>query len=381
MATAAKRLATRCWLSRGVQAVLSVTLIALILRGAGLARVGATLSSAHAWPLAITVLLNGPIFVLYAVRSDAVLIRLGHRVPMRLLLPASVVGSVAGSLTPVGSGDALRAVVLRSYAYVPARYGAVLVLYERTLSPYLMTVGTVVALAYLVLPLPVAVGIAVGAVPLLALPIGAGYLLGRLEARSLWLALGSRSRRMENLHRIAIQLAGLFGDRALNARWCICTGGIFALVTLQTWLVVHSLVNLLTPLQAWVAFGLSQLAAIVSLLPLGVGAGDVSLAALLHHLGTTLNQGAGAAILLRGTVTLPLVIAAGASYFYLLRRAPPAPATAGAKPSPTEPVPRSARSGPVGPDSRARQSLSSSNGGAEPGIKSVSESAGKRDER
>jgi len=47
--------------------------------------------------------------------------------------------------------------------------------------------------------------------------------------------------------------------------------------------------------------------------------GPASLAAVLQRLGTTIEQGSVVAVLVRATVTLPLVLAALASYVYLAR--------------------------------------------------------------
>ena len=71
-----------------------------------------------------------------------------------------------------------------------------------------------------------------------------------------------------------------------------------------------------------VYLGLSQLVGIISLIPLGLGAVDGSLAALLERFGMTLEQGAAVALLARLTQTLPLIIAAFACYAWLVRNAP-----------------------------------------------------------
>lgn len=307
---------------RLLQTLVILALVILLLRNTDLSRIGAALSHANLWLVAGAVLLNVPVLVLYAVRSHMVLVRLGHRVPPELLLPVAIVGNVVGSLTPAGSGEALRAAMLRSRANVTTSDGVALVLYERALSLYLMTIGTVVALAYAVLPVRAALAATAATGPLLALPVMSGHLFGLLERSGS--APGPRriATLLGRLRRVNGQLHCLLNDRWLMICWCLATACIFALVTLQTWLLARSLVDVIGPEQAWLAFGISQLAAIASLLPLGIGASDVSLAALFHRFGMTLGQGAGVAILVRAAATLPLGIAAVASYLYLMRRAP-----------------------------------------------------------
>ena len=66
-------------------------------------------------------------------------------------------------------------------------------------------------------------------------------------------------------------------------------------------------------------WGVSTLAAVLTLLPLGLGVLDGSLSATLDRLGMTLEQGGIVALLVRAAVTLPLVLAAFACYVYLQR--------------------------------------------------------------
>jgi len=58
---------------------------------------------------------------------------------------------------------------------------------------------------------------------------------------------------------------------------------------------------------------------VASLLPLGLGVLDGTLAAVLARLGATLDQGSIVAVSVRATVTLPLLLAAFVCYLYLQR--------------------------------------------------------------
>jgi uncharacterized membrane protein YbhN (UPF0104 family) len=111
----------------------------------------------------------------------------------------------------------------------------------------------------------------------------------------------------------------LLRDRKLLAGWSMLTAAMFAIAMLQLWLLARSVSHAIRPEEAWTAYGASQLAGIASLLPLGLGAADGSLAALLRRMGTTFEQGTVVAILVRATMTLPLGLMALASWLWLAR--------------------------------------------------------------
>ena len=78
--------------------------------------------------------------------------------------------------------------------------------------------------------------------------------------------------------------------------------------------------------------GTGMLAGILTFLPLGLGTMDATLAALVGTIQSDFSAGAAVAVLMRATVTLPLGLAAVASYLYLMggrrrleRPAEPAP--------------------------------------------------------
>jgi uncharacterized membrane protein YbhN (UPF0104 family) len=95
------------------------------------------------------------------------------------------------------------------------------------------------------------------------------------------------------------------------------TLAIFAVIATQHWLLARSINADAGFVDAWLALGVSTIAAIASLLPFGVGVLDGSLAATLDRLGATLEQGGIVALLVRAAVTLPLILAAFACYLYL----------------------------------------------------------------
>jgi uncharacterized membrane protein YbhN (UPF0104 family) len=196
------------------------------------------------------------------------------------------------------------------------------VLYERGLSAYLTALGSGVVAALLVLPGPLATLLALAAAPLFVLPFVGATLLDLLPKQRI-------SRRpavvwdiIARAQNVADRLQWLLRDRRLLVLWSIVTLGIFAIMTLQFWLLTRALSNVVSPQEAWVALGASSLAGTASLLPLGLGATDGSLAALLRRAGMTLEQGTAVAILSRATITLPLGLTAVGCYLYLQHLAP-----------------------------------------------------------
>jgi uncharacterized membrane protein YbhN (UPF0104 family) len=263
--------------------------------------------------------LNLPLLALFPLRSHFVLRRLGARVPPRVLIPASILGSIAGSMTPASSGELLRTAVLRTHADLAIEDGLALVAYERVLSLWMLTVGTAASAPFFVLDRPLALAVSASLLPLFGAPIVARLLLIWLPAADDDPRPGKLAAIVRSLQRVATRLRLLLGDLRLLSIWSLITVMMFAIATAQLWLLSRSLSHSINPGEAWVAFGASQLAAIASLLPFGLGSLDGSLAAILHKFGLTLEQGAATALLLRLAVTIPYAIIALACYVYLQR--------------------------------------------------------------
>ena len=305
---------------RFLHAGIAVALLALIVWKTGVDDVRRVLADVDPRLLVAVVALNVPLALLFPLRSHFVLRRLGARVEPRVLIPAAILGNVAGSLTPASSGELLRTAALRSRAAIPVEDGLALVLYERAVSLWIMAVATGVTGAYVILDTRRATAVAAIALPLLALPALGPWMLGLLPAADDERVGGWRSL-LRRLQQVAGRFDHLLRDRRLLAGWSLLTITLFAITTVQLWLLARSVSHAITPGEAWTAYGASQLAGIASLLPLGLGAADGSLAALLRRMGTTFEQGTVVAILVRATMTLPLGLMAVASYVYLARGA------------------------------------------------------------
>ena len=248
-----------------------------------------------------------------------VLLRLGHRLAPDLIVASAVVGNVAGALTPASSGEILRAAALRSHSEVTTDDAVALVVFERGLSVYMLSLGTLAAFSATVLPVPAAIAACGACAAALTIPFFLAPLLDHLPSGGKDSVLG---RLIGRLRSMGGQLRFLLRSPGLLLPWFGVTAAIFAIATVQVWLLARSLEDVVSPTEVWIAFGASQLAAIVSLIPLGLGASDATLAATLNKFGMSLEGGTAVAILLRATSTLPLIILAAASWVYLSRKAP-----------------------------------------------------------
>jgi uncharacterized protein (TIRG00374 family) len=306
---------------RLVQVAAVLALFLFLISRTDLAAMGDALADADVVLLALAAALTLPVVVLFGVRSAFVLTKLGHNVHVRTALPVAIVGNVAGSLTPASSGEIIRGVLLRSRADVAVRDGAALVLFERGMSVYIMALTTAVAAVLLVAPIFTLPALALAATPMLFVPGIAMHTISRL--------LGSRrdngterSERFDNVRRSIENVISLTRDPALVARWSSVTIAIFGLTVTQYWLVARALADGIVFREAWVAFGASQLVGIATLLPLGLGSSDATLAALLRRFGLTLDEAASGAVLVRAVNTLPLIVISTVAYLYLQARDP-----------------------------------------------------------
>lgn len=273
-------------------------------------------------PLAGAVMLNAPLLGLVTLRSALALGRLGYALRRDVLFATVTLGFVAGSYTPGGAGELLRAGALQARGGVALRDGLALVTFERGLSFYLLGLTAAASAAPLLLPYALAGPVAALALGLALLPVAAGPLLARLPPPQGtphgFLALGLHQMRL-----LGGRLAHLLADRRLVLAWSALTLAAFGVIAAQFWLLSRGVSGDASGLEALAAFCISSAAGVVTLLPLGLGGADASLAAVLHRTGLVWEKALAVTALMRLAITLPLVIAAAASYVYLsaLRRA------------------------------------------------------------
>ena len=280
------------------------------------------------WLAAVAVLsINIPIVSLWALRSHWVLGKLGYRLAIGPLVLVTTVGNVAGNFTPGGVGDLLRGIALKEKHGLSGVSATSAVLYERLYLPFLMVLAIGLAAAVQAVidyPWAVAMVIAVG----VAASTGGGFLypLGSAVVRSLAPGALGRiwSRRAGNWLKLPSEtdklLADMFRDMKLGFGFSLLTMLVYGLTALQVWLVLEALGDEVTVMEAWIAFAVASLAAMLSLLPGGLGIWDAALPAILTSQGVDLLSATAATLLLRGLQTLPLGLLAVAAHLFLSRR-------------------------------------------------------------
>jgi uncharacterized protein (TIRG00374 family) len=229
-------------------------------------------------------------------------------------------GYAAGAVTPAASGEVLRAIALRSKAGVPIEDGITLVVFERAWSLYLLGVTTAVFVALVSLPAILGVAAVVAGVALVFLPwLAATSVLPRLPEASRVTGEARVAAVLRYLLDTAHRLRAVLADAVLLTATSLATLAIFLLSAVQYLLLARAVGGSLSFDEIYLGFGASQLAGILSLLPLGLGISDGSLAAILRRFDLTLEQGTAVAVLVRGAITLPLTLLGFACYAWLQR--------------------------------------------------------------
>ncbi|MFH1475333.1 MAG: lysylphosphatidylglycerol synthase transmembrane domain-containing protein [Chloroflexota bacterium] len=322
------------WLRRPIVWLpISGALLALVAWRSRVWDAGAILGTPDPLPLLCAVLLNGAITVLWAVRSADLLAAAGHPVAVGPLLPMTAFANTINNLTPGSAGEVVRAWMLRAHHGVPYATGAAVIVIERVVAiGYLGASAAIVWIGHLLaLPGP---AVLAGLALLVALPglaYGAGLRpaaavarlpLGRVVGEARWARLGGALGRMD------ATIAALLTHPRHLAVFAGTTALVFAAYAAQLWLVAASVGIAIDPVAGWGALGLAVVAGVLSLLPFGLGATDLVLAALLGALGVAAPAAAAVAFGNRLVSTLPLGLLGAVSYGWLSARLPVGGATA-----------------------------------------------------
>jgi uncharacterized protein (TIRG00374 family) len=304
---------------RLLQVLVAFGLLALVIWRADPWKLGDEYEGIDVWPAIGAAALNVPLVLLLAVRGTFITRRLGYPVPLLAMLPISTLGSVAGSVTPAAAGDLLRTPFLRSRHEVSYADGVAAVLYERGYSVLVLALTTGAASAWAALDAMAATGVTIVCVAAsIALPLTAGAILPIVTPESTRL---SDSRVGAVVRGLLVSLAGV-GRLLRDARGTLVVSSlsvaVFALMAAQLWLSADALALRLNLAEAWTIAGAAMLAGIISLLPIGLGTLDATIAALVALVEESFAAGAALAVLYRVTVTIPLGLAAVASYLYLI---------------------------------------------------------------
>ncbi len=322
------------WLRRPIVWLpISLALLAIVAWRSRVWDAGSILGTPDPLPLVVAVLLNGAIAVLWAVRSADLLAAAGHPVAVAPLLPMTAFANTINNLTPGSAGEVIRAWMLRAHHGVPYATGAAVIVIERVVAiGYLGASAAIVWSGHLLaLPGPLVLALLALLVVLPGLVYRAGLRPAALAARlplggllgaARWERAGAALVRMDGT------IAGLLTNPRHLAVFAGTSGLVFAVYAAQLWLVAASVGIAIDPVSGWGALGLAVIAGVLSLLPFGLGATDLVLAALLGSLGVPAPAAAAIAFGNRLVATLPLGLLGAASYGWLSARLPAGGASA-----------------------------------------------------
>ena len=298
----------------------ALIIVALVLITAEPRAIWRALQEADYGTLGAVTLLNLPFAFLFTGRSFLVLRRMGYSMPLHILTSASVLGNVAGALTPAASGEVLRLAALQRSGGVPLEDAFALVAYERLVSFYVLALSSLACIALTTLSVGPALLICGLCTAGIALPwVAARLILPRLPRASAVTRQGAIAAGIRYGLTIMERVQWILLDLRLLIGWSFLTLAIFAVSAVQLDLLVRSVSASVSFPEAWIAIAGTAIGAIASLLPLGLGVGDGSLAAILTNFDVDIERSAAVAVLLRATGTLPLLVMALVSYVYLSR--------------------------------------------------------------
>jgi glycosyltransferase 2 family protein len=300
---------------------ISIALLAFVIWRSRLWEAGDRLGHVELVIVAVALVVGQAIPLLWALRSADLLAAAGRPVPVRPLVPMTVFANTINNLTPGSMGELVRLWLLRAHHDVDYGTGGAVILIERIVAiGYLSGSAAVLWLAdALAWPWPVP------AVLLVALTVSPGvfYALGfrpsaLVAALPLGGVLGDRWVTLADaLGRVDRTIATVLTHPVRLLMFAFITGSIFAISTLQLWLVARSLGIDLPAAGAWGALGLATTAGVLSFLPFGLGATDLVLVALLGAMGVAGPSAATIAFGYRLVSTVPFALEGVLSYAWL----------------------------------------------------------------
>jgi uncharacterized membrane protein YbhN (UPF0104 family) len=225
------------------------------------------------------------------------------------------------NLTPGSAGELVRLYLLRAHHGVDYATGGAVILIERLVSIGYLSGSAVIAWLAVrdILPGWTA---ALALIALVAAP-GIAY---RLRLRPIAWLIADPLRRLSGgrwpgaiagLLAAERRVGSLLTDPLGLARFTLACLAIFAVAAVQLVFIAAAFGVALTPLEAWGALGLSITVGVVSFLPFGLGAADLTLVALLGVLGVEPAVAAAIAFGYRLLSTLPTALLGVASYAWL----------------------------------------------------------------
>lgn len=305
---------------------ISLILLAIVVWRSRIWDAGSTIQDPAAAPLLAAIAMSALLPVLWAIRSSRLLAASDSDVPIGTLLPMTTLANMINNVTPGSVGELLRLYLLRVSHGVPYVTGTAVIIVERLGALGYLTLSAVIAWLSVRWDWPAWLTVA-----LLVLMVVSPGVLYRLRLRPLsvvvarplrWVARGRWARASDGLARAEDQTARLLSGTHTLGAFALTTGLIFCTNALQVTLVAAALGVSLDPLVAWGALGLSITVGVLSLLPFGLGAADLTLVALLGIVGVPPAPAAGIALGYRLVSTLPVALAGVAAYAWLSARLP-----------------------------------------------------------
>lgn len=300
---------------------LALVFLSLVVWRSRVWEAGESFQRVDALTLVLVPLLSTAAAAPLAMRGRKVLATLGYRFKAASLVPVSFYGNTVGFLTPASSGELLRPALLERGFGVPLPRGAAAVLYERLFSMYLMCLSGLFAFTWTG-AIPAAAGMAV--LPLiLALPLLPTGLVRLFDLR-----LGRLSYRIPSFIRSRVGGLSEMGDSAealwrspgLAIHFTTFSITVFGIMALQFWLIVEGTGETISLAEAWVVLFVANMAGVLSGLPLGLGATDAVMIALLRVYDVDLSAAGAITVLNRCLINLPTGLLSLAGYLTALRQ-------------------------------------------------------------
>lgn len=319
----------RLWALRGLALyALAFAFLGLVLWRARVWEAGDSLEEVNPLMLALIPLFSVLLSLPLAIRQRLILNTLGQRFSAWKLLPISYYGNTVGFLTPISSGEILRPALFQRGLNLPLSQGVAVVLYERLYSSFLLGVTGLLALALTgALPWTISAALVTLLLTASVLPPLAYWAARHLSAR-LPLARLERlvpDRLQDKLKESRTALSELFLSPRLIVSFCLTTYLTFFIMTLQFWILVREATPGISLSEAGVILVASNLAGILSGLPLGLGATDAAMVSLLGAYGADAPASATVVVLMRGLINLPTGILGLLAYLTALRQRPAPP--------------------------------------------------------
>jgi uncharacterized protein (TIRG00374 family) len=304
----------------------SLVLLAIVVWRSHLWDAGSTIRDPDAGPLLAATALSAALPVLWAIRSASLLAASDLAVSVGALIPITTFANTINNLTPGSVGELLRLYLLRASHGVGYVAGAAVIMVERVCALGYLVVSALIV--WLSIRWQWSPALTIGPLAVLAISPAVIYRLG-LRPLSLVLArpvgriAGGRWARLgDGLARAEDQMAMLLGDPVGLAVFTLTSGLIFATSAFQVSLVAAAVGVDVSPLAAWGALGLSIMVGVLSLLPFGLGAADLTLVALLGVIGVAPAQAGAIALGYRLVGTLPVALGGVVAYAWLSARLP-----------------------------------------------------------